>query len=220
MPTGVLRDDASSGQDLSFYDPNATMVWVELEAEQRGLSFPTATYGGQAWAAMEGSKFTQLYGRTTLTIEAVATLEGSPDYYARLVDVGDNSSWSSIQLASVVPGYLQLGFRDLESSSWPVPQFARVVIHFVLDTEADADARARLYVDGVKVEATTVMPPELNATIAQEDDPLEDYFTIGNAPAGDRAWIGIIHYVALYTTAMSGTRIAQHAAFLAERDDE
>lgn len=221
VASGTLADTAPNPQALSIDSSNGDLTWVEPAAGRRGLVFADGADSGRPFAAVETTKFSQLWGRDTLTIEIVASSAANPTNYARLLHLGDNGSWSSLQLATVVAGELQLGgFGDQAWHSWDLVQNQRHVIHFVLETQhSDAEARTRLYLGGVLQSPTTVTSLPQGTTIEAEDGPGDDEFIIGNVPGRDRSWNGTIFYVAVYTAVLSDVRIAEHASVLVQRDD-
>jgi hypothetical protein len=167
---------------------------------------------------VKGTKFTQLWGRTNVTVEAVATLVGNPSWHARLFQLGDDGTASTLQL-SWINGEVYLYVNDIACHRWVLPQDQRLVLHLVLDTTlVDAD-RARLFVDGSLVAPTVTAPPPQNEVLVEEPDALPDYFVIGNTDGGTRSWSGAIHYMALYAATFSSQRVAQHAAILSTTDD-
>jgi hypothetical protein len=215
-----LLDAASDPQHLDI-DYAGAMVWTEPSVGRRGLLFPDQVTAAVASAPeVTTTKFADLYGRTSLTVEAVATLSGSPTSEARVFHLGDASSWGTILLAQQNPGGLLTGIHDTAGPRWTVQYQQRIVIHVVVDTSAiQAEDRVRAFVDGQLVAPSGGTAPAQNSAFAMEADPAPDAFMIGNRNALDRGWQGVIHYLALYTTVFDQGRISDHAAWLATRDD-
>lgn len=219
--TGILIDSAPNPQPLTLVQQSGTaMIWVEPVADQRGIDWDAAQLGGRAITPAETTKFNQLYGRDSLTVEVVATHVGSPSWHARLFELGDESTASALQLSRPASGDLVLYLNEVGYHHWTVPQDQRMVLHLVLDTTlGNGDDRARLFGDGSPLPLALAAPLPANETIAVELDPEPDSFVIGNTSGGTRSWIGAIHYLAIYTTAFTAQRAADHAAVLANVDD-
>jgi hypothetical protein len=216
--TGTLTDSAPNPQPLTLIAGGGAMDWIEPAPGQRGILWDMASAGGQASTPVNGTKFTQLWGRTNLTVEAVATLIGNPGWHARLFHLGDDGTAATLQL-SWIAGEVYLYINDLAYHRWVLPENQRLVLHLVLDTTiGDAD-RARLFVGGNLLAPSFSATVPMNEALAEEPDALPDYFVIGNTDGGSRAWNGAIHYLALYTATFTPQRVATHAAILGALDD-
>lgn len=200
--------------------------YVEV-AGQRGLSWTTQSTS-RASIPIDAAKIhTLLHGTQTVTVEAVIDspmlLPNSP----RLVWIGPAGGTSDGQLSVLLQagvGMPSVNFndpnvnQDTASSTDTLAGVGRVVLHVVVDTSQPlATDRARLYRDGLAMPlATGTVPPTQNATL---DLGFGNELAIGNRGAGDRAFVGVVYYLAMYSIALSPADVANNAAILLGDDD-
>jgi Concanavalin A-like lectin/glucanases superfamily len=223
-----LLDSATDPFDLPIFAAFA-LAWVEATTG-RGLQWQAAGSFGMANESIGTSKLAALEGSTTVTVEAVLTLDGLPPYYARILQISPPENVAArLGLRITTGGLLSMDINDNgggvdHSGLWnpPLPVNDRIVLHAVMDTSGSAGQdRLRAYVDGVALTSISnfpepVVPPAMEEALNFGPSP---YFAIGNRAQGDRGFVGTIHYLALYDSAFTPARVGAAASALAVSDD-
>ncbi len=210
--------DGGGGAGGSPGPPNMTFDEV---AGNRGLSWTNKSLGGMASVAVTGSKLLTLNGVTAATVECVVDITdaGSSGVCGRISHLGV-ASHGNLTLCSNDGRDLSLRMTDMPREEWNVEleTLGRVVLHAVVDTtHPDADARLRLFIDGVDrgVGDKTNSPP----TQGQPITVSSGHYVLGNRINEDGATRGHLFYCALYAAALDDAEVAHNAALLMASDD-
>jgi hypothetical protein len=216
MPT-VTADAAEEPFDLSIDFTSANLRWTE-ENGQRGLRWLAAGGNGGPIRAVADSKFTMLHGRTSVTIEIVAAIDGVTSNDSRLFHVGTGSDPGDLTVRSGAIDSVELVVNGSDVADWNLnlPLLGRAVLHLVYDSSVPVEEdRARLYIDGMYVVPSSSSPPEMNEPIELSKVP---YVSLGNRDA-DRSIQGAIFYAALYARTLADDEIMHNATLLFADDD-
>jgi hypothetical protein len=225
----VTVDAATAPVDLPIsYDP--TLEYVEAVG-QRGLRWSDGDGIGRAEIVATGTKIeTAIHGSPRATIEAVVNVPAAGSQHARILQLNDVVPGGGRLSLRLKPGSAQLAMMVNDDTSATDDSFVseqsiagagRVVLHGVLDSESPTGDYLRLYLNGSEMQPAAsppnpVVPPTAGETITL---PANCLLTIGNRAMADRAFVGTIHYVALYADALSSEDIATNTKVLAADDD-
>lgn len=218
-PNEVL-DSAPDPLDLPI-DWNSNMRYV-TENGNTGLEWQAASSNGSAFTSVEGTKLALIDGQTSATIEAVFEVQDADSSGSRVVHFGEASEGGlfTLRLESVSAPRLTWN-HEVPMGQWSYNfQDMRAVVHVVFDsTEAIAQDRRRLYVDGQLVGPPSGEEPNIGAAIDLFLDESDPDFALGNRANGFRSMAGILFYAALYTEALTPDEIQTNAQILAIDDD-
>lgn len=234
-------DEAAMGQDPSMVEdaapdplplaldyglaagggaPVYNLAFAEVDG-RRGLAWSDKLRSGGASAPLGGTKLNALDGVTAATLEAVFDLDdgGGSGICSRLIQVGvDAFGTFTICLESNQHPSFRLNGSQVEEWSVDVIARPRAVLHLVMDTsQADPEARVRLFLDGTDVGPGDVMntPPGDGDVIVLSGGEM----AIGNRESGDASPQGTIFYAAVYGEALTDDEVAGNAQVLLSSDD-
>jgi hypothetical protein len=218
-PTTV-GDAAPNPLDLNLNYANAVMSFTEDAAGHRGLLFADWGLDDRASIAVDGTKLgTEVHAHKTITLEAVVDIEGVSGSGTRLIHFGSGTE-SRLTLELFSTSRIDLYWNDsdrLAEGVYDLSAGNRVVVHAVIDTaQADADARAMLYVNGAPLAKTINSPPVQDEVVNLSTGR---HFVIGNREIGDRSPEGIIYYAAVYNQPLDAMQRLQNIATLLVDDD-
>lgn len=216
MPT-VTADVAEEPFDLAIDFTSGNVRWTE-ENGQRGLRWLAAGGYGGPIRAVADSKFTMLHGRTSVTIELVAAIDGVSSDDSRLFHVGTGSDPGDLTVRSGVIDTLELVVNGSDVADWNLnlSLLGRAVFHLVYDSsEPVEEDRARLYIDGMYVMPSSSSPPAMNEPIELSKVP---YVALGNRDA-EGSIQGAVFYAALYARTLGDDEIMHNATLLFADDD-
>jgi concanavalin A-like lectin/glucanase superfamily protein len=213
----TLADAAPDPLPLALsYVPQ--MTFTEKDGH-RGLQFTATELDGRASVLADATKIQdRLAGSLVATIEAVFELEDVSTNGSRIVHIGFDTEWF-FSLGSSAPNRLRVFISGTEIGRFvtPLPTLGRVVVHAVIDnTQADPEARCRLYVDGSPVLRIAGTPMDQNEAFTL---PNGKHFVLGNREIGLRTFQGILYYAALYQTAFTEEQVADNTRALLQYDD-
>lgn len=219
--TGMTLADAAPQPLPLTITPDANMALAGV-AGRRGLVWQAITGLGDARGVITGTKVeSMLHGGTAATLEVVADVVAAPAIEAPFVTITGGGDAGG--LAITMPNASSLGVAwngGIFIGSWPVamPGASRTVIHGVLDTNASATLRVRLYVNGIEADpmTNTAAPPAAGATVNLTGDT---HLVVGNGLLTARSFQGTLGYGAYYDVALTDAEISENAARLATSDD-
>lgn len=219
MPTELV-DSAPNPLPLPIdYGATANLAFVELDGH-RALRWATAGGDGAPRLLINNTKIEDLDGREEATYEVVVDLSAlGPVPFSRILNVGVSGSLGDGSLLSDSADALSIAYEDgSQRTTWPVDLFSgRLVIHTVFDSNlADGSDRLKLYVDGELVSGPSGSVPLPGGSIDLDPD---GELLIGNNPLVRRCFRGAIHYVGVYTVALTEAEVATNAGRLAISDD-
>jgi hypothetical protein len=216
LPTELV-DAAPNPLNLNLtYIPE--MSWVEVPTG-RGLGFTTAGLDGRASVAIDTTKFVQLQGGKTATMELVLDVQEVTTDVSRLMHIGLDSESGRLTMSTSTTHRLTMRLNDATIGEWPIDlaSAGRIVVHGVLDTaQADPEDRARCYVNGSRLTGLDGIAPTQDALI---DLSTNRHFVIGNREIGGRTIVGSIYYGALYNVPLTDEEIFGAVGVLLANDD-
>ncbi|WP_231512045.1 hypothetical protein, partial [Chondromyces apiculatus] len=200
-----------------------------------GLEWTALSGDALAVCSLQGTgAFAALQGTTTVTFELVVLVKGTNASKAsELISIGDLLSPEGDKLSLIVGGALGSGVvgaylnKTAEAElagAWAADLSSRQVVHLVLETAKPVADRIRLYVDGTRATEANVSPnftvtlPEEGEGLALQDSGA-DALSLGNSAAAGASLKGVIHYGAVYRSALEDTQISSHACALRQNDD-
>lgn len=215
----TLSDAIAPALDLPIlFDDSASFATV---GGNRGLEFTEDDGDAGAKTAVQGTKVRDALNQaTSATIELVVDVS-NPRGDSRLFHVGIDDNRGRISLQAEDDGSLNLIINNDERADWNIDlqMEGRVVVHLVFDSTQLVEAdRAKLYLDGVLIPVNQVQNLNQNDAIDVPDQG-DVIFVLGNRDAGQRGYIGVMYYAALYSAAMSALDVAEHASILLDDDD-
>jgi hypothetical protein len=193
-------------------------------APNRGVRYFAPRTVGRVRAPVSGTKIEQrIHGATALTLELVVDVEQGAEGGARLVHFGLDASEDS-RLALAIEDDGRIDFRlngNTNVRRWPsagVLGGGRRVLHLVLDsTRVEAAERVRFHVDGELREPDPFSGPPQDVTVDLQSN---GYVSLFNRTSGERSFVGVGHYAAVYDVPFDTLRIERHVAALQASDDE
>ncbi|WP_156339030.1 LamG-like jellyroll fold domain-containing protein [Chondromyces crocatus] len=235
-----VPDTVTPALDL---DVEVTNLGADMDPQREG-EFP---HGGLAWSQMPGNDgrawaaigsgklLGRLNGKQAHTVELVVRSQGiSNTVTSRLfgLHARDANDEKIDRLSLVAGGFLPSGrlgaYWNQQAASyagdlagqWTVDLSVRQVVHLVMDTNAPALERVRLYVNGSQVPGEVgvagVTPPSANEPLSLQ---ASDELILGNSAALGASFQGVLYYAAVYDEALDEPRIAAHACALLASDD-
>jgi hypothetical protein len=226
MGGGVLAryflDEKSEGDPDEFLDASGALNHLEAlgeanmqytsDAGHRGLRWELA---GDAGRGQRRGVADSLHQTTTATIEVVMALPGVAGP-ARILHVGGDIDNGALAFARDNGGLvLRLDLEDV--ARWTYDASTRHVVHVRIDLAEPMQLnKAQLFNDGVLVATAMTASAAFPATFTIFD---ETWLFLGNRGNSDRSPMGVIHYLALYSEALTDEEIANNVTELRARDD-
>jgi len=216
-PTEVVDYGPATTQNLTInYD--GVMAYTEV-GTGKGLS--CTDIDGDAYARVQvgasGKLYDGLIGAQKVTLELVAAITQGSYSNGRAFVINDDTSDPALGL-SVVDTDFQVWWEEAMVRSW-TGGTARQVIHIVYDTtQAAANDRIKIYVNG------TIITPDYDAAPGQNDTlsfATTSYLFMFNR--GNSSWArsinGKIYYAAVYAGALGESDITNNYGVLISEDD-
>jgi hypothetical protein len=191
--------------------------FVELSGN-RGLLFSEISADARASVEASGSKIEDaLADSTTGTIEMVVDIADARTFGSCLSHVGESSGSGLFSVRAHGTSALSFRLNNSAVAFYEVDFSGRSVLHLVFDSRASRADRARLFVNGERIEPSET--PDISDGERIRLPEQSFYYSIGNRESGDRGVHGTFFYTALYSTALDEDSIVNNTAVLGAADD-